>query len=419
MKELIETILGEFWGKGLPAGVKRSTSFHAIPNKINVAIGMRRTGKTFFLFQHIQKLLDQGLSQNQILYLNFEDERLLPLNAQNMGQLVDAFYSLFPENHDRICHLFLDEVQNVKDWPLVVRRLLNTKKVELYLSGSSAKLLSTEINTTLRGRSLPTEIFPYSFEEYVRALGESFQKNPNSLWSPKQKDLLFKKLTNYLQRGGFPETTHLSDYDHRRVLQEILNVTIYRDIIERHQIGNVTLLKQLIKTIIQNSGRLFSIHKCYKDFKSMGLRVGKDTLHEYLSYIEDCYLAFTVPLYTRSIRKQNSNPKKIYVVDTGLVCANAFDVQNDYGRLFETLVCIDLRRKHADLFYYRTADGYEIDFVAMNPANKQCLYQVCWNMADRETANREHRALQAAKKELKIKGQIITPENYFDFLLQS
>lgn len=416
MQTLIETILGEFWEKGLPSVVKRDTSFHSISGKINVAIGMRRTGKTFFLFQHIQSLLNQGLPKTQILHLNFEDERLLPLTAQNMGQLVDAFYSLFPENHDLPCHLFLDEIQNVEGWPVVVRRLLNTKKIELYLSGSSAKLLSTEINTSLRGRSLPTEIFPYSFTEHLRALGEETIKNLKKLRSPKQKDLLSKKLKMYLQRGGFPETTHLSDYDHRRVLQEILNVTIYRDMIERHQITNVTLLKQLIKVIIQNSGTLFSIHKCYKDFKSLGLRVGKDTLHEYLGYIEDCYLAFTVPLYSRSLRKQQSNPKKIYVGDTGLVCANAFDAKDDWGRLFETLVYVDLRRKHEGIFYYRTVEGYEVDFVTIDPSGQKRLYQVCWDMSNKETADREYRALYAAQKELKIKGQIITSENYFDFL---
>ncbi len=414
MQKLIETILGEFWDKGLPSVIERSVSFHNIPGKINVAIGMRRSGKTFFLFQHIRKLLDQGLSRNRVLHLNFEDERLPPLNAQNMGQLVDAFYSLFPENHDLTCHLFFDEIQNVEGWPVVIRRLLNTKKVEIYLSGSSAKLLSSEINTTLRGRSLPTEIFPYSFTEHLKALGE--QPVPKGPRSPKQRDLSFRKLKNYLRRGGFPETTHLSDYDHRRVLQEILNITVYRDMIERHQVGNVVALRQLIRMIIQNSGRLLSVHKCYKDLKSLGLRVGKDTLHEYLSYIEDCYLAFAIPLYTRSIRKQNSNPKKIYIVDTGLACANAFDVQDDWGHLFETLVYIDLRRRHAELFYYRTLDGYEVDFVVLDPDGKKCLYQVCWDMADKETANREHRALRAAEKELKIRGQIITSENYFDFI---
>ena len=132
---------------------------------------MRRTGKTFMLFQEIRRLLADQVPIETILYLNFEDDRLLPMNKSELAKLLDAFYSLYPENHEKQCYLFLDEIQNVHDWPIVIRRFLDSKKVKIYLTGSSAKLLSKEIATSLRGRSIATEIWPYSFREYLTAHG--------------------------------------------------------------------------------------------------------------------------------------------------------------------------------------------------------------------------------------------------------
>ncbi|MGH2637921.1 MAG: ATP-binding protein [Rhabdochlamydiaceae bacterium] len=176
---MLQVLLGEFYDKLnlLKDVVVRDAQFPDAPNKIKVAIGMRRSGKTYFLYQQILKMLNQGVSKTVILYINFEDDRLLPLNEQKLAKLVEAFYSLYPENHDRKCYLFFDEIQNVDNWPLVIRRLHDTKNAEIFLTGSSAKLLSKEIATTLRGRSLAIEIWPYSFDEFMRAKNVSIDRS--------------------------------------------------------------------------------------------------------------------------------------------------------------------------------------------------------------------------------------------------
>ena len=152
-------------------GVPRGISFpplHTI-KKIMVAIGMRRTGKTYFLSQIMQHLLLKDVPLSRLLYINFDDERLLPMTQKEFGELVDAFYTLYPENHGHLCYLFFDEIQNVDQWEMVIRRYFDAKKVEIYLTGSSAKLLSKEIHTSLRGRSFPIEIWPFIFEEFLSA----------------------------------------------------------------------------------------------------------------------------------------------------------------------------------------------------------------------------------------------------------
>src|ERR1700679_712700 len=193
---MLQILLGEFHDKLtlLKDLVARDVQFPDAPGKIKVAIGMRRAGKTYFLYQQILKMLGDGLSKKAILYINFEDDRLLPLNEQKLAKLVDAFYTLYPENHDRKCYLFFDEIQNIENWPIVIRRLHDTKNAEIFLTGSSAKMLSKEISTSLRGRSLAIEIWPYSFNEYIRAKKISIDR---SLYGKKTQDQLAQIFHHY------------------------------------------------------------------------------------------------------------------------------------------------------------------------------------------------------------------------------
>lgn len=414
MSELsvLQILLGEFYAKidHLKGNlVSRDAKFPEAPGKIKVAMGMRRTGKTYFLYQEILGIIEKGGDLRSILYLNFEDDRLLPLNEQKLAKLVDAYYSLYPENHDRKCILFFDEIQNVENWPIVVRRLHDTKNVEIFLTGSSAKLLSKEIATNLRGRSLAIEIWPYSFSEFIRAKRLQFD---SEILDKKKQDQLTKLFNDYLSEGGFPEIVPFDLDVKQRTLQEYLDVVIYRDIIERHEIKNPALIKYLILSMIYNIGKPFSVNKFYNDAKSRGYQIGKDLLYDYADYIEDAYLAFFTPLYDHSIRKAIVNPKKLYAIDPGLVRALTLDYEKDLGRLFENIVYLDLRRHDLTVSYYLTSERYEIDFIAQTPRGEKKLYQVVWNMEDPVTLERETRALEAGMKELKIDGEIITLDSY-------
>ena len=410
---IIQVLLGEFYEKlnSLKGIVIRDAKFPKADDKIKVAMGMRRSGKTYFLYQQILKMINDGVDKTAILYINFEDDRLLPLNVAKLAELVDSFYSFYPQNHDRKCYLFFDEIQNIENWPIVIRRLQDTKNVEIFLTGSSSKLLSKEIATNLRGRSLAIEIWPYSFYEFMKAKNFKIEKN---LYDKKTQDKLRQIFHYYLSEGGFPEIISYDTDVKHQTLQEYLDVVIYRDIIERHKITNPKVLKYMILSMIHNVGRPFAINKFYKDLRSQGYKISKNILYEYADHIEDVYLAFSVDLYDKSFRKTHTSPKKLYAIDPGMIRALTLDYENDLGRLFENIIYLDLKRLGCKINYYLTSERYEIDFVAKTPRGNKKFFQVCWNMQDAKTINREKRALQAGEKELKIDGELITLESYLN-----
>lgn len=411
MNSLLQILLGELRNKlgRLTDLVQRDQQFPKAPNKIKVAIGMRRTGKTYFLYQHILNLIENGTDPSAILYINFEDDRLFPLNENTLAQLVDSFYSLFPQNHERKCYLFFDEIQNVQSWPIVIRRLHDTKNAEIFLTGSSAKMLSKEISTSLRGRSLAIEIWPYSFHEFLRAKKTSFDF---SIYDKKLEDNLRKNFHTYLSEGGFPEIISYESDIKQQTLQEYLDVAIYRDIIERHSVKNPALIKYMILSMIHNVAKPFAVNKFYNDIKSQGYQVGKDILYEYVDHIEDAYLTFPTPLFEKSIRKTYTNPKKLYMIDSGMARALTLDYEKDLGRLFENLVYLDLRRLGCQINTYNSSEGYEVDFLTQTPKGQKKLFQVVWEMNHPKTIEREQRALDSSIKELNIEGEIVTLDSY-------
>lgn len=412
MRALLETLLEENFTivENARVSTHRLFQFAQAKNMIKVAIGIRRCGKTYFLYQTINELLNQGISKEQILLINFEDDRLLPMNAKTMGELLDAFYSLYPENHQRTCYLFLDEVQNVTDWHLVVRRFYDSKNTQLYLTGSSAKLLSKEIHTSLRGRSLSLEVWPYNFQEYLSAHQIPLPKKP---FGKASFDLTQKHLMHYFQTGGFPAVQTMLDNERLETLQYYIDTVILRDVVERYHVSNIPLLKYLIVSLLKNAATVFSINKFYNDIKSQGYKIGKDTIYLYLSYIQDAFLAFTVPCYSESERFKQNQPKKIYAVDSGLIYATSIGYHDVYGKFFENLIYLDLRRQHKKIYFYNTTDGnYEVDFLTVDKTGHRELIQVAWDVTNKVTMEREERALSQAKKELGIKGKIITVRDY-------
>ena len=410
MLSILETLLEESFDV-IPQihGTRRQCQFPQAKEMIKVAIGMRRTGKSYFLYQTIQDLLKEGIDKKQILFINFEDERLLPMSTKQMGELLDAFYTLYPDNHHRVCYLFLDEVQNVPHWQQVVRRFFDTKKVQIYLTGSSAKLLSKEIATSLRGRSLSIEVWPFNFQEYLNA--HQFNISTESM-GKRTVDMLREQLLCYFERGGFPGVQTLNQHEWRDSLQSYVDTVILRDVIERHQVTNITLLKHLSNILLGSAACQFSVNKFYNDIKSQGYKVGKDTIYQYINYLEDAYLIFTVPVYTESSRIRQNKTKKIYAIDNGLIQANVLKLGKNLGRLFENQLYLDLKRQRKSIYYYHTAEGYEIDFVTIDPQGNRELIQAVWEMNDPTTITREKRALAQAEKELGIPGRIVTMRDY-------
>ena len=414
IRDLLHTLREEFRAARPGKIVRRRIHPPDLASKIDALIGMRRTGKTWLLFQIAADLEAAGVPADAVLYVNWEDDRLLPAGARDLAGLVGAFYSEHPENHDRTCHLLLDEIQNVSGWSRVARRLLDTRRVRIHVTGSSARLLGREIATELRGRSLPTEIWPYDFREWLEAIGSPPSGPPRG---QRSRDRMIGALARYIEEGGFPETAGIDPVNRRRILLDYVQVVLFRDIVERHEVKNTTLIRYLIRTLLRSPGRAFSIHRFLSDLRSQGIRASKTALHEYLGHVEDAYLAFAVPLYSESIRRTQSNPRKVYSVDTGLSRAVNPGAGRDMGHLFENLVYLDLRRRGCEVFYYLTGDRKECDFVARFPDGETRLYQACWDPSDEETLGRESRALEAAMREIGVGGEIVTPGTYLDGII--
>ncbi len=415
MTPILQTLQEEF--HDAIARTEKSTvrdyRFPAAKNMIKVAIGMRRSGKTYFLYQTIRQHLSEGIPLEHILYLNFEDDRLFPMTHKEMGQLIDQWYTLHPQNHNACCYLFLDEVQNIEGWPLVLRRLLDTKNIQIYVTGSSSKLLSKEIATALRGRSLAIEILPYSYSEFLSAHQLEYPSKP---FGKKAFDIQRGQFLTYLKNGGFPAVQTMLPNEHIETLQSYVETVIFRDIIERHNIENISLLKYFIQCLLKNIAAPLSINKFHNAIKSQGFKAGKDTLYNYLDYLEDAFLIFPVPIFTESLRQSQTTSKKIYAIDNGLALANSFKLDEDLGKLFENQIHLTLRRQGKQIFYYRTAKGHEIDFITQDAQGKLELIQVAWETDSPQTLEREERALKDAEQELGIPGKLITCHSFLQSL---
>jgi len=406
MDSLIEQLVVDFHERPLPQLSRRNINLPCLKGKIDTVIGMRRTGKTFLLFQIMQDYLQQDIAKEAMLYINFDDERLLPLTVSELGKISDAYFRLYPEQRKSTCYFFFDEIQNIPGWESYCRRLLDTENVQLVVTGSSAKLLSKEIATSLRGRSISTEVFPFSFTEVlVQQKIEVPEKRPGA----KKRSLIENRFRDYLISGGFPEIQNITlDYRYR-ILQEYVDVVILRDVIERYQIGNIIPLRMLVRHLLNSPAALFSINKFYNDLKSQGISCGKDTLHQFFAYLSDAYLIYPVSIYSRSERAKQVNAKKIYVIDSGLIYAYKNHPGSDFGQVLENFVYMQLRRQGQSINYYRTKSAYEVDFISTAQDGKQSLYQVSYNMDDAKTRAREIRALQEAMLETGLdEGFIIT-----------
>lgn len=393
MRELIRQKIVDALATPPPRFTRRDVRLPHIPGKAFAVVGMRRVGKTTFLWQVISDRLQQGAPRESLLYFNFEDERLAGMTASDLQLILEEYYALYPQFRDRHRVLFLfDEIQNVPGWERFVRRLLDTEQVEVFITGSSAALLSREVATSMRGRAVEVPIFPFSFREFLRHRGREPEAPVKRL--PKaERSMLQHSLLEYLQVGGFPEVQELEPRDRYELLKTYVDVVLLRDVIERHSVSNVHALRWLVRHLLGAPAGPFSVHRFHRDLKSQGISVGKDTLHEFLSYLEDAFLIRIVWLDAASERKRMVNPRKIYLVDPGFIPVFARFGVSSLGPALETVVLLELERRGAEVRYVRTPHGFEVDFLARYYDGREELIQVAAEVRDPETREREIRAL--------------------------
>ena len=292
----------------------------------------------------------------------------------------------------------LDEIQTVPGWERFVRRILDSEKVDVFISGSSAALLSREIATAMRGRAWEVIIHPFSFEEYLRHHGHALPEDPAFLPAP-QRSALEHAFLEYLETGGFPEAQGLAAADRHLLLHDYVDVAILRDVVERHAVRNVVALRSLVRHLLGNAASLFSVEKCFGSLKSQGISISKDSVHQLVGHLEDCFLLRTVWMESGSERQRMVNPRKAYPIDTGLIPVFDRTGRANTGHALETVVLRELERRRAEVTYVRTRDGREVDFLARVPAAGSELIQVCANPSDDHVLRREIDALEAAGKQ--------------------
>ena len=377
--------------------VKRDIEFDSKANY--VLVGLRRSGKSYLLYYDIQSQINKcEKSKEDILYINFEDERLFFEGATELGEILDAYYELYPQ---RIPLIYLDEIQIVSGWEKFARRLADSK-YRVMITGSNAKMLSREIASSLGGRFVSKEISPFSFKEYLRYKGIELRNN--WLYDSSICAIVSNGFDEYFYNGGIAEAFPLSDK--REYLNSLYQKILVGDIVERNGIRNPRVFRLLVKKLADSVMQPSSISRLHHIVCSSGDKISLSVLKDYLDYIEEAYLFFSIPNLASSVTEQTTIQKR-YMVDNGLL--NLF-LLNGQTKLLENIVATELNRRYRNtqeetlLYYYNK--NIEVDFCI--PSEK-CAIQVSYSLADSNTYEREVGALVAfLKKNPDYSATIIT-----------
>lgn len=402
LKEIIDTWLVDIQKKRVIQRREISLLKRFLSYKHIIAIsGLRRSGKTYLMFQLIQELLKKH--PNNVCYINFEDERFTDKATQ-----LDLIYRTFLEhkNPQGKIYFFLDEIQNILGWEKWLARMYE-KDIKFFVSGSNASLLSSDFSKALTGRHKLIELFPLSFSQFVafrdkELLGGSFYVV--------EKIAKIKRLFNeYLKYGGLPEVV----YDKKRdILKDYFKDILNRDVILRRNIKFKQSLREIALILLTNISRLHSLYSLNKILNARSV----NTIKNYLSFLEDAYLLFRIPYFSFSLKAQIANPFKIYAPDTGLRNAVAFDFSKDIGWLYENLVAIEMWRTFSkeNVFYWKNSRQREVDFVIKKGLKIKQLVQVCYELTDEKVKTREVNSLLKASQQFKCNNLLVITQDFED-----
>lgn len=408
LHDTLKAMILDFQETEPATGVPRRLRIETVTGKATVCIGVRRSGKSTFLYQLIERLAARGIPRQNVLYLNLFDDRLHRLRHGGLGAIIDAYFSLYPQKKQvETVHCFFDEIQAVPGWEPFVDRLLRTERCQVYLTGSSAQLLSREIATQMRGRALAWEIFPFSFREFLDYRGID---GAGEL-STGRRLAIANAFEEYWERGGFPEVAGVGRELRLRIHQEYFNAILFRDLVERHDVSHPRAVADLAHRLVDCAASLYTVNSLTGYLKSLGHKVPKAAVAEYLAWFEDCYFLFTVQIFDASAARRNANPKKVYCIDHALITSVASGILVNSGHLLENLVFTALRRRHERIYYYRTGTGREVDFVVPRRGRPPLLVQVCESVAHPHTRKRELAALVRAMEELGVMSATLVTRN--------
>jgi len=383
--EDFKRVIAEWLQHGPPEVKERETVLPLDPKTIIAVTGARRSGKTCLLFLTAKKVIESGrATRDEILYIDFEHARLKGVKASDLDDMLVAFYELTGKKPK---YMLLDEIQVVEGCGGWFRKRLEAK---IYLSGSSSLLSPKKIAQELRGRCLNYEIYPLSFREYLSFLGLEIRR-PEVLLYTEERGKVLSLLRDYLRYGAYPGV--LLESDKERLLKAYFDSVLVRDL------GGTPLAEALALYLVANYAQPMTVNRVYNYLRSLGFSVGKERVIELLQRAEDTYFAFTVELFRKSERKRKMSPKKLYIVDTGYPTALGYEFS--ISRAMENAVCLELRRRGLDVYYwkeYGKSAGAEVDFVVSRDFKAEELIQVTY--AKDDVKERELKALRKARQEL-------------------
>ncbi|MEI6753318.1 MAG: ATP-binding protein [Paludibacter sp.] len=365
-----------------------------------VYVGLRRVGKSYLMFQQIRHLLNLGHLADEILYFNFEDDRIASLSIDDLDRIKICYEEMF----DCQPIFFLDEIQLVEHWEKFARRLAD-QGYRIYITGSNAKMLSSEIATTLGGRFMIQNVFPYSFREYIGLAGIDLT-DKNYLY--RYRFEIVKGYETYFRYGGLPEIIHIDDK--RAWLSGLYQKIFFGDLISRYQIRNDFALRVLIRKLAESVKQATSFNRLANVVSASGKKISTDTVIDYLGYLKETWITFSVENIAAKLAEKEAN-KKYYFIDNGLL--NLFLV-DPITSLLENQVAIQLHRLYGnDVYFYHQA--VEVDFYVLE---EQLAVQVCYSLNDMETRKREVSGLLKMKKHLDIKKMIIITKDEEETILE-
>ncbi|MEO0050578.1 MAG: ATP-binding protein [candidate division WOR-3 bacterium] len=413
-KDTLKLILNEFQEARFPRIVPRELKVPLDTDKAIAITGVRRCGKTFWLFGLAQQLVQSGVPKRHIGYVSFDDPRLVPADALDLELLREAHFELAPKADDGHRYLLLDEVQRVRNWELGVRRLLDTREFRLFVTGSSSQMLSRDIATTLRGRGLSYELLPFSPREFLAARGIPLDHLTS--FSRRRFEVI-AALEDYFNFGGFPEVVLEKEPNMRlRILREYLDTMFLRDIVERYRIRNLNAMRTLFRFLMTNIATPFSVNAFSRWLKGT-VPVIKRTVINYLNRLEETGLVFLVRKFSHSLKETALRPRKVYVVDPGLRAVHGLTFSQDRGRVLENLVLLELRRQEAvfpllGIYYWQNGKGQEVDFVITDAGKPKALIQVCADPQAFGVWERELAPLGLAMEKFSLRKSTVITADY-------
>lgn len=401
MKEIFKKLIAEWWESKIPPLLEREISLKQSTD-ILALLGPRRVGKTSCMLLLAKDILKKA-PKEETLFIDFEDNRLIGLKAEKLDDLFIAHQEL---SSAKLKYLFFDEIQAMPSWSRFLRRLHNQKKYQIIVSGSSSQLLSKEVATELRGRYKSVFISPFSFREFLQLKNISY--TPALEYTP-GKGTLLRFWNEYLEKGGYPEIILEQDAsEQRQKLRSYFETIFYKDVIERNKVQHHELLEMLMIYLLDAPATLLSITQVEKILKERGVAVSKKTISLYLRYLEDAFFSYSVQEFSYSAKKRLMRPRKVYLVDTGLVTFLSSRFSPDKGRLLENSVFLELLRKGQEVFFYH--EKKECDFVVKERFKIGKAIQVCYELHE-ENKKRELGGLLEAMRFFKLEeGILLTQE---------